>query len=165
MIPISTKCSALFHSTSSLVSQCITRLTLGPVQAQVNLPSSFLLSWPSLASCWMLSVGILFVAQWERAPQSQAGINTELTGVTGNSDLGILHDFGSASIQISLSASDASELFPWVWSLELWRKGLCVHLNDLKYGIRKWELLTVALQNSLGLLWKHVWIPLLQCEW
>lgn len=42
-----------------------------------------------------------------------AGISTELTGVTGNSDLGIPHDFGSASILISLLASGASELFPW----------------------------------------------------
>lgn len=35
------------------------------------------------------------------------------------------------------------------------KKGLHVHLNYLKYGIRKQELLTVALQDSLGLLWKH----------
>lgn len=43
MIPVSVNCSALFHSTSSLVSQCITNLTFGPVQAQVNPPSSLLL--------------------------------------------------------------------------------------------------------------------------
>lgn len=43
------------------------------------------------------------------------------------------------------------------------KKGLHVQLNYLKYGIRKQELLTAALQGSL--LWKHDWIPLLQCGW
>lgn len=33
------------------------------------------------------------------------------------------------------------------------KKGLHVQLNYLKYGIRKQELLTAALQGSL--LWKH----------
>lgn len=56
--------------------------------------------------------------QWEKPAQSHmrgvlaAGAKTELTGVTGNSDLGIPHDFGSESIWIFLLASDASELFP-----------------------------------------------------
>lgn len=38
--------------------------------------------------------------QWERTPPYErgAGINPELTGVTGGSDLGIPHDFGSVSI-------------------------------------------------------------------
>ena len=35
------------------------------------------------------------------------------------------------------------------------KKGLHVHLSYLKYGIRKHELLILALQESLGLLWKH----------
>lgn len=35
------------------------------------------------------------------------------------------------------------------------KKELHVHLSYWKYGIRKHELLTLALQDSLGLLWKH----------
>lgn len=119
----------LFQSTSSLLIQCITRLTHCPVQAQVNLPSSLLL--------FMTSPGFLLgVFSWdsfcgtvgENCPSpiwECAGSWCEHWAhwCYWNSDLGIPCDFGSVSVWISLLASDASELFPWAWSVEKWRRG------------------------------------------
>lgn len=95
----------LFQYTSNLLIQWTIRLTLGPVQTQVNLHSSFLFFMTIL---WLLAARHwLEFFLWDSGgelPQSHmrgvlaAGINTELTGVAGHSDYGIPHDFSSASI-------------------------------------------------------------------